>query len=91
MIRNIIRYTGEKFEVFEENANKLEKCNFSLDDKIDKKMENLEEKVSNLGKKMETFDSTIIKVKNEMQKYLVIFRALPIIGLFLVYLWVLGF
>ena len=88
MIRNIIRYTGEKFEVFEENTNKLEKCNFSLDDKIDKKMENLEEKVSNLGKKMETFDSTVIKVKTEMQKYLVIFTALPIIGLFLLYFWV---
>ena len=85
IIRNIIKYTGEKFEVFEENNNKLEKSNFSLDDKIDKKMENLEEKVSKLEKEIATFDNTLIKVKNKIQKSLAIFTALPIFGLFCLY------
>ena len=88
IIKNIIKYTGEKFEVFEETNNKLEKSNFSLDDKIDKKMENLEEKVSKLEKEIATFDNTLIKVKNKIQKSLAIFTAIPIFGLFCIYFWI---
>ena len=45
MIRNIVKYTGEKLEDFEMSANKIKENNISLDNKIEGKLKNLDDKV----------------------------------------------
>ena len=88
MIRNIVKYTGEKFEDFEMNANSIKENNVSLDHKIERKLVKLEEKIALVDDKAERMHNEALQVKNDIQKYLILFAVLPFIGVFLLYFWI---
>ena len=88
MIRNIVKYTGEKFEDFENNANRIQENNISLDSKIENKVKNLEEKIIATEDRAENFHYETLKLKSDIQKFLVLFAVLPFIGVFLLYFWI---
>ena len=88
MIRNIVKYTGEKFEDFEMNANSIKENNVSLDNKIERKLVKLEEKIALVDDKAERMHNEALQVKNDIQKYLILFAVLPFIGVFLLYFWI---
>ena len=87
MIKSIIKYTGEKFEDFEQNANRLAKTNISLDNKIENKLKTLEETVGTISLSTDSHQAEIIKFKTEIRKNVMIFTILPFIGLFFLYFW----
>ena len=88
MIRNIVQYTGEKFEDFEMNANRIKENNISLDNKIEGKLKSIEEQVDLIESRDETFQADILKLKKEIQKYIFLFAMLPFLGVFLLYFWI---
>ena len=87
MIKNIIKYTGEKFEDFEQNATRLAKTNISLDNKIENKLRTLEETVGTISLSTDSCQADIMKFKTEIRKNVMIFTFLPFIGLFFLYFW----
>ena len=88
MIRNIVQYTGERFEDFEMNANKIKENNISLDNKIEGKLKNLDDEVDMVKSRADHFKSDILKLKRELQNYIIIFAMLPLLGVFLLYFWI---
>ena len=88
MIKNIIKYTGEKFEDFEQNTHRLAKNNVSLDNKIENKLRTLEDKVGEIGLTADSHQSEIVKFKKEINQNLMVFTVLPFIGLFFLYFWI---
>ena len=88
MIRNIVQYTGEKFEDFEMNANRIKENNISLDNKIEGKLKSIEQQVDLIESRDETFQADILKLKKEIQKYIFLFAMLPFLGVFLLYFWI---
>ena len=88
MIKNIIKYTGEKFEDFEQNTHRLAKNNVSLDNKIESKLRTLEDKVGDISLATDGFQTEIMKFKKDVQRSLMIFTLLPFIGLFFLYFWI---
>ena len=88
MIRNIVKYTGERFEDFEMNANKIKENNISLDNKIEGKLKSLDDKFDSVNSRSDHFQADILKLKSELQNYVIIFAMLPFLGVFLLYFWI---
>ena len=88
MLRNIVRYTGEKFEDFEMNANKIKENNVTLDNKIANKLVKIEDQISLVDDKAEKFYIESLQLKQDIQKYMILFAMLPFIGVFLLYFWI---
>ena len=88
MIRNIVKYTGEKFEDFEMNANRIKENNISLDNKIEAKLRKIEEKILDDGDKFEGYHLETLRLKTEIQKLVFFFSLLPFLGVFFLYFWI---
>ena len=80
MIKNIVQYTGEKLEDFEMNTNRLSQNNISLDNKIERKLENVEAKIDELDKKSSEYCNSHLKFKSEIHKIQLFCSFLPFLG-----------
>ena len=88
MIRNIVEYTGERLEDFEMSAKKIKENNISLDNKIEGKLKNLDDKVDMVKSRSDHFQDEFMQLKRELQNYIVLFALLPFLGVFLLYFWI---
>ena len=87
-IHNVVKDSVKKYEYFEDNDIQIKDTQDKLEEKSNKKFEDIESKVSDIGERTENFESSFAKVNFAISKNLMITTAVPLIGLFCLCFWV---